>query len=244
MSRKAVVEDPEKRKLFRQFVNTDDHQGDIEFIDERGQKRPADWPRQSNTLYQIADSSPNGNGSDGNGVIENGGNGNTPSSRPRAQEANGAASANKPHGGGVRPVARSTKPQWVRVGETADFPVDGGAAVKYGEVQIAVFRAAGGEWYATQNMCPHKNAFVLSRGIVGDASGEPKVACPLHKTPFSLTTGQCLNDSDLSVKVFPVRVEGDAVYLQLPDKEQLNAILGSDRFRVRQSSGACAAYTG
>ncbi|KAF9346009.1 hypothetical protein BGX26_002526 [Mortierella sp. AD094] len=43
---KTVVEDPERRQQFRQFVNTDDTQGGIEFVAERGQKRPADWPKE------------------------------------------------------------------------------------------------------------------------------------------------------------------------------------------------------
>ena len=83
--------------------------------------------------------------------------------------------------------ATSQQPCWVRVGEVADFPFDGGATIKYGQSQIAVFNfASRGQWYASQNMCPHKKAFVLSRGILGDAGGEPKVACPLHKKTFSL----------------------------------------------------------
>ncbi len=38
----AVVRDPEKRKWFRQFVNTDETEPCIEIVPERGQSRPAD----------------------------------------------------------------------------------------------------------------------------------------------------------------------------------------------------------
>jgi nitrite reductase (NADH) large subunit len=39
---KAVVDDPEKRRFFRQFANTEEVTPGIEFVSERGQKRPAD----------------------------------------------------------------------------------------------------------------------------------------------------------------------------------------------------------
>ena len=71
--------------------------------------------------------------------------------------------------------------------------------------QIAVFRfTRRGEWYATQNMCPHKQSFVLSRGIVGDQNGTPKVACPMHKKTFSLEDGSCLTGENYSLHVFAV----------------------------------------
>ena len=67
----------------------------------------------------------------------------------------------------------------MHVGKVWDFPHDGGATIKYGKTQIAVFNfASRGEWYATQNMCPHRREFVLSRGMIGDQNGKPKVACP------------------------------------------------------------------
>jgi nitrite reductase (NADH) large subunit len=52
---KEVVENPEKRQLFRQFVNSNETELDIEFVDERGQARPADWPKSSADLYQWLD---------------------------------------------------------------------------------------------------------------------------------------------------------------------------------------------
>tara|TARA_A100001391_G_scaffold200593_1_gene185495 strand:+ start:2827 stop:3423 length:597 start_codon:yes stop_codon:yes gene_type:complete len=102
------------------------------------------------------------------------------------------------------------------------------------------------EWYACQNVCPHMNAFVLSRGIVGSRGEEPKVACPLHKKTFSLKTGQGLSGEPLSVKVFPVRVDDGEVYLKLPPESQLDALLATDlhsltKQSVCDMSSACAA---
>ncbi len=122
----------------------------------------------------------------------------------------------------------ATRPSWVSVGKVSDFPRDGGATIKYGRSQIAVFNLASrGEWYASQNMCPHKKAFVLSRGIVGDAAGEPKVACPLHKKTFSLNSGESLQGEEYRIRTFPVRVEGDEVLLELPPTDVLDEQLGT-----------------
>jgi NAD(P)H-dependent nitrite reductase large subunit/NAD(P)H-dependent nitrite reductase small subunit len=123
---------------------------------------------------------------------------------------------------------RSTGLRWVAVGSVADFPIDGGATVKYGRSQLAVFNfASRGEWYASQNMCPHKKAFVLSRGIVGDAAGEPKVACPLHKKTFSLESGASLQGEEYRIRTFPVKVEGEQVLLELPPPEVLDEQLAT-----------------
>ena len=48
----------------------------------------------------------------------------------------------------------------------------------------------------------HVSENVLSRGIVGDLAGEPKVACPLYKKLFSLKSGICLNGEDYSLQIF------------------------------------------
>ena len=40
---KEVVNDPERRKFFKQFVNTDETEPTIEFVKQRDQQRPADW---------------------------------------------------------------------------------------------------------------------------------------------------------------------------------------------------------
>jgi len=119
--------------------------------------------------------------------------------------------------------------RWVQVGTVENFPQDGGATIKYGKSQIAVFNfSSRGEWYSSQNMCPHKKAFVLSRGIVGDQSGTPKVACPLHKKTFSLETGKSLQGENYDIRTFPVKVEDENVFLELPLTEILDELLATE----------------
>ncbi len=114
--------------------------------------------------------------------------------------------------------------QWVRVASVRDVPDEGGIAVRCGPLQLAVFRLTSrGEWYATQNSCPHKREMVLARGIVGDQGGVPKVACPLHKKTFDLRSGACLSGDPLEIATFPVRVDGDHVLVELPPMDQLTA---------------------
>src|SRR5207244_10740260 len=104
----------------------------------------------------------------------------------------------------------------------------GGAARTCGRTQIAVYNfASRGEWYAYQNMCPHRREFVLARGMIGDQRGTPKVACPVHKKAFSLESGQCLTGEEYALEVFPVRVDGDDVFLELPTIDDLHAGLAT-----------------
>ena len=106
---------------------------------------------------------------------------------------------------------------WHDVASTSDFPYDGGSCVKVGDTQIAVYNfASKGKWYACQNMCPHKKDNVLSRGFIGDQKGEPKVACPQHKKSFSLESGECISGEDYKVETYPVKIEGDRVFVGVP----------------------------
>lgn len=186
-----VVQDPAKRKWFRQFVNTDATESGIELITERGQQRPANWPNEATSVAQ-------------RNLLE------------QYARANSAMQRGMPY-------------RWVNVGTVADFPHNGGATIKYGKVQIAVFNfSSRGTWYASQQMCPHKKAFVLSRGIIGDVDGVAKIACPLHKKTFALESGACLSGDDDAIQVFAVKVEGKKVYLKLPPTEVLDRQLATE----------------
>tara|TARA_R110002049_G_scaffold240126_5_gene413446 strand:+ start:545 stop:925 length:381 start_codon:yes stop_codon:yes gene_type:complete len=103
---------------------------------------------------------------------------------------------------------------WFKAAPVSKFPKNGGACVKYKEKQIAVFNfTRQGEWYACQNLCPHKMEMVLSRGMIGEDMGSPKVACPLHKNTFSLKNGENLNGSLDAIATYPVKIENGFVYI-------------------------------
>ena len=103
---------------------------------------------------------------------------------------------------------------WFLACKTHDVPTNGGVCVKYNDDQIALFHfARRGEWYATQNECPHRKQMALSRGMIGALGEEPKVACPFHKKTFSLKTGECLNGDMCAIKTFPVKVENGRVFI-------------------------------
>jgi nitrite reductase (NADH) large subunit len=120
--------------------------------------------------------------------------------------------------------------EWVPLASADEVPRDGGVAVRYGDVQLALFHLASrGTWYATQNRCPHMRDMVLARGIVGDQAGRPKVACPLHKKTFDLVTGEGLSDPEYRIAAFPARVEDGKVYVLLPPAERLAEWLAETR---------------
>ena len=105
---------------------------------------------------------------------------------------------------------------WLPVCTIADVPADGGACALVEGEQVAIFNfARRGEWYATQNLCPHKQQMILARGMIGStgAACEPKVACPYHKRTFSLLTGECLNGDECSIQTYPIKVENEVVYI-------------------------------
>ncbi len=110
-------------------------------------------------------------------------------------------------------VALNDVKVWFKAGKTSDFPADGGGCVKYKNKQIAVINfERRNEWYACQNVCPHKMEMVLSRGMIGSAEDTPKIACPIHKKTFSLKDGSNLSGDDLKIATYPVKiVEGEVL---------------------------------
>ncbi len=104
---------------------------------------------------------------------------------------------------------------WIKIASTEDCPIGRGITALIDEEQIAVFHIDKDEWYAVQNLCPHENQMVISRGLCGDQNGEPKVACPLHKNSFSLKTGCHLGEGhDWKLKTFELKIEDNLVFIK------------------------------
>lgn len=131
---------------------------------------------------------------------------------------------------------------WRRILPSSDLPesdVGSSTTVLISDTQIAIFRLKD-KLYASQNMCGHKRAFVLSQGIVGtDENNEVYVSCPLHKRNFivddkSDDKGSCKNDASQSVVTFEVKEESGDIYLKLPPNGELDEVLGTSKWKVRK----------
>jgi nitrite reductase (NADH) small subunit len=100
-----------------------------------------------------------------------------------------------------------TTQQWTTICPLERILPNTGVCALVNGQQVAVFRVGEGEdVYAIENYDPFSKAYVLSRGIVGDRNGIPKVASPIYKQNFSLVTGECLDDATVKLQIFTARV--------------------------------------
>jgi nitrite reductase (NAD(P)H) len=193
-----ALKSPEKLELFSQFGNTDDSAEWVDKVEDRGQRRPAYWPKES--------------------VQED----------FRGHQWSEMA---------WQPLARTDQ-----FSESA--ATGSSLAVKRGDTQLAIFKVRG-RYYASQQMCPHKRAFVLADGLIGEdvANEDPEkrklwVSCPYHKRNYTLggpEAGKCSNDENVNIATFPCEArENGLVYVKLPPVEELDALLGTERWRVKK----------
>jgi nitrite reductase (NADH) small subunit len=96
-----------------------------------------------------------------------------------------------------------------------DLVEDSGVCVLFEGEQIALYYLPGEtpELYALSNWDPIGEANVLSRGLVGDVGGALVVASPLYKHHYCLRSGRCLEDDSVHIRVYPVTLAGDGVYI-------------------------------
>ena len=106
----------------------------------------------------------------------------------------------------VQPTTSADSANWVTVCALGAIAPNTGVNALVGTEQVAIFRIGQtDEIYATGNFDPFSQAFVMSRGLVGDRKGVLKVASPIYKQNFDLKTGVCLDDATVSIPVYPVR---------------------------------------
>jgi nitrite reductase (NADH) small subunit len=106
---------------------------------------------------------------------------------------------------------------WQLICVREDLVAGSGVCALIGEEQVALFYLPEEEQqvYALSNRDPIGDANVLSRGVVGDIEGRLVVASPLYKQHFDLLTGACLEQADVQVGVYSVRLDGDTVLVAL-----------------------------
>jgi len=100
--------------------------------------------------------------------------------------------------------------QWVKLCSLADIPEAG--KVAEAEVQGIWICLANvdGELSALDNLCPHRQG-PLGQGWIEGAS----VVCPWHSWMFNVKTGIADYPEHERVSVFPLRVEGNDVLVDI-----------------------------
>ncbi|HJT30134.1 MAG TPA: Rieske 2Fe-2S domain-containing protein, partial [Pyrinomonadaceae bacterium] len=66
-----------------------------------------------------------------------------------------------------------------------------------------------GEFYATENSCPHRGAPLSQGALCGHV-----IECWLHGWQFDVRSGECLTVPD-RIKTFPVKIEDGFVKVEI-----------------------------
>jgi nitrite reductase (NADH) small subunit len=90
-----------------------------------------------------------------------------------------------------------------------DIPEGQGIATEVNGKPIALFNV-GGNIYAISNTCLHRG------GPLGEGELDEKVVtCPWHAWQWDVTTGCNVDDPNVKVQKYNVKVEGDEVMVEL-----------------------------
>ena len=109
-----------------------------------------------------------------------------------------------------------------RVCALSEVPEDGALRVELSDIDVAVVNFEG-KLYALEDRCSHADV-PLTDGDVETFDGAPTIECFLHGSCFDLRTGEPTNlPATEPVDVYPVRVEGEDVYVDVAIDDSLPA---------------------
>lgn len=106
---------------------------------------------------------------------------------------------------------------YTKICSIEDITPNVGVGVLIDDEQVALFRVIGLDkkeaFFAVSNYDPFSKANVISRGLVGCLKGKIVVASPVYKQHFCLSTGNCLEDESVSLKIWDVKIKGADILL-------------------------------
>jgi nitrite reductase (NADH) small subunit len=94
--------------------------------------------------------------------------------------------------------------------KVGEVPEGEGKTVQVGNKLVALF-CVGGQYHAIDDVCPHMGASLAGGFVEGGI-----VTCPWHAWRFRLGDGAWADNPRLKIGCYNVRVEGDAVQIQVP----------------------------
>lgn len=104
----------------------------------------------------------------------------------------------------------SEAPQWIDALAAGDLPSDDVVGVVVAGKDIAIY-SVGDEVFATDNLCTHGHARLCDGFLEGH-----EIECPLHQGKFDVRNGKATCEpATESLRTYPVRIEGQRVFLQM-----------------------------
>jgi nitrite reductase (NADH) small subunit len=98
---------------------------------------------------------------------------------------------------------------WTKLASVTELLPGGLIEVERGEDRYALCNV-GGEVRAMSGVCPHHGGPLGEGALNGEL-----VACPWHMWEFHSGTGVCTMNDSLRIPTFSVRIEGDAIMVDL-----------------------------
>jgi NAD(P)H-dependent nitrite reductase small subunit len=99
--------------------------------------------------------------------------------------------------------------KYVKVMSEEDLPIGKSAIISAGKDEIALFNYKG-KYYAVANKCPHRGA-PLGEGRIEEGI----VICPNHEWRFKLESGANMQNPELFIPTYPVKVKNENIYIGL-----------------------------
>jgi len=106
-------------------------------------------------------------------------------------------------------AAASPSPEWTRVCRVTDVPASGMKEFAVDGTSVLIVHT-GTELVAFQAMCPHE-AVPLEQGVHDGCL----LTCLEHTWQFDLKTGAPVGDAEVGLKGYPLKTEGDELYVAL-----------------------------
>ena len=98
-----------------------------------------------------------------------------------------------------------------RVGTVGDIAAGESLVVEAAGRSVAVFNVDG-SYYAIDNSCPHRGGPLSEGELEGRV-----ISCPWHAWRWDVSTGANVNNPAVRVACFPVRVEGDGIFVDVTE---------------------------
>jgi len=98
---------------------------------------------------------------------------------------------------------------WVKAAKRQDIPPGNGVVADCAGTSVALFNVDG-EFFATQNKCPHRGGPLGEGELNGGV-----VTCPWHAWSFDVRNGINVDNPNSKLLCYPVKLESDDVLVEV-----------------------------